>query len=438
LVILLLLSIISCFLPWITAKVIIGGEDRSTTNYGNQYIIPLGARYTVPVAILSVIGFILLAYSFKATQRIHMLRVIAGILILIGAIAAFAYTFSAAIAEATGALRYSISVWPEYGMGLEALFGLLMLIVGAWGARPMISLKRSRIPYIFLIPFFLNVAIFSAFPLGFGLYMSFTDWNPFMSITEARFVGFANYVRALTNDPVYLLSIKNAFVYVLYEPICILIGFFFAIVLNTAIKGRSLFRTIFFIPVITSTVAIAIVWNWLYDYDRGPFNYFLRSLHLTPQHWLSQIQVLPGVPQALTSVMLMSIWQYIGLNVVIFLAALQSIPKEYHEAASVSGANAWNRFRHVTLPLVRPAVLFCAITATAGSLQVFTEIFMMTRGGPVQSTMVPVLWMYNKAFGGSSPQFGYGAALSYTFFAIILAISLVEIRILRRGGMVYY
>ena len=297
-------------------------------------------------------------------------------------------------------------------------------------------MKRSRIPYIFLIPFFLNFAIFSVFTLGFGFYMSFTNWNPLHPIHKAKWIGLANYVEALTDDPVFLLALKNAFIYVLYEPICILIGFFFALVLNTAIKGRSVFRTIFFIPVITSTVAISMVWLWLYDYRRGPFNHILKLLGLPFQHWLSHIEVFPGVPQALTSIMLMSIWQWIGLNVIIFLAALQSIPKEYHEAARVSGANIWNRFRHITVPLVKPAILFCAITATAGSLQVFTEIFMMTRGGPVQSTQVPVLWMYTQAF--SFQRFGYGAALSYIFFAIIIAISLIEIRILRRGGMFYY
>jgi hypothetical protein len=133
LVILLLLSIVSCFLPWLGAKVIIDGVDMSTTNYGFEYIIPLGAPYTTPVAILSVIGFALSAYSFKATERIKKLNVVAGILILIGAIAAFAYTSSAAIAEATGSYSYSMSVdvWAEYGMGLEVLFGFLMIIVGA-------------------------------------------------------------------------------------------------------------------------------------------------------------------------------------------------------------------------------------------------------------------------------------------------------------------
>jgi len=127
LAILLLLSIVSCFLPWLTAKVIIGEEDRSTTNYGYDYIVPLGARYSALVAILGVIGFILSAYSFKAVEKVRTLNVVAGILILVGAIAAFAYTTSAA----AGGFNYSINVWAEYGMGLEALFGFLMLIVGA-------------------------------------------------------------------------------------------------------------------------------------------------------------------------------------------------------------------------------------------------------------------------------------------------------------------
>lgn len=131
LAILLVLSVISCFLPWMTADVTIGGQDRSSTNYGYEYIVPLGTRYTAPVAILSVLGFVLSAYSFRATQRIRMLNVIAGILILVGVIGAFAYTFSAAIAEATGSFNYSVNVFGEYGMGLEALFGFLMLIFGA-------------------------------------------------------------------------------------------------------------------------------------------------------------------------------------------------------------------------------------------------------------------------------------------------------------------
>jgi len=300
-------------------------------------------------------------------------------------------------------------------------------------------MKRSLVPYIFLIPFFLDLAIFSFYTLGFGIYMSFTDFNFATTgpITNAKFIGLANYIRAITDDPTFLNAIKNAFIYVLYEPVAITSGLIMAIVLNTAIKGRSVFRTIFFIPVVTSTVAISYVWTWLYDYTYGPLNYFLRTLGLPGQYWLTYpFDIFPGVVLPIVSVMIMSIWQYFGLNVVIFLAALQSIPNELHEAARMSGANAWSSFRHVTVPLVKPALLFCVLTATAGSLQVFTEVFMLTRGGPVDLTMVPVLWMQTQAFEFN--RFAYGASLAYTFFLIILAIALIEMRILRRGGMVYY
>lgn len=297
-------------------------------------------------------------------------------------------------------------------------------------------MKRSLIPYIFLIPFFAHLAVLSLFPLGFGFYMSFTDYNT-LRPGLAKFVGLANYYEALTQDPVFLNSIKNAFIYVLYEPICILIGFFFALVLNTAVRGRSIFRTIFFLPVITSTVAISFVWTWLYNQNYGPFNYFLKGLGLPPQNWLGYEWVIPNVfPLPLASIMLMSTWQWIGLNVIIFLAGLQSIPKEYHEAARISGAGVWHSFRHITAPLLKPTLLFVTITATAGSLQVFTEVQMMAREGVIGETnMVPVRLIYDKVH---ELQFGYGAALSFIFFLIILVISLVELRIMRRGGLVYY
>jgi len=286
--------------------------------------------------------------------------------------------------------------------------------------------KRSHVPYMFLIPFFLSFSIFWAFPLGFAFYISFTNWQFRPPIFGGKLVGFENYVRAF-NDRDWILALQHSFTYVLYEPICIFIGLILALALNSAIKGRSVFRTIFFLPVITSTVAIAYVWSWLYDYWRGPFNAILRFFGLPPVTWLSPMT-------ALYSVMLMSIWQWMGLNVIIFLAALQSIPNEYHEAARISGANAWNTFRHVTVPLLKPTILFCAVTATAGSLQVFTEVYMLTR--ETLTTTVAVQYIYRQAFAYLN--FGYGAALAIILFLIILAIALIEFRLMRRGGMAYY
>lgn len=291
-------------------------------------------------------------------------------------------------------------------------------------------MNRSRVPYIMLIPFFLVVAVFGIFPIAFSVFMSFTNWNPLTPIDKVEIIGLDNFVKALTQDEVFLLALKNTFIYVLYEPVTILIGFALALVLNSAMRGRSVVRTILFIPVITSTVALSFVWSWMYDYKYGIVNYLISAVGLPRQPFLS------SPAQALYSVMIMSIWQWIGLNVIIFLAALQSIPKEYHEAARCSGANAVNCFRHVTVPLIKPTLLFVAITATAGSLQVFTEIYMMTRGGPARSTMVSVLWMYQRAF--KFGEYGYGAAMAFILFVIIFAIALIEMRLLRRGGMAYY
>jgi len=296
----------------------------------------------------------------------------------------------------------------------------------ALGMKRGDTVKRSRVPYIFLIPFFLSFLIFGAFPLGFAFYISFTNWQFRPPIWGGQWVGLENYARAFS-DKDWMLALQHTFTYVLYEPVTIFIGLVLALVLNSAIKGRSVFRTIFFLPVVTSTVAIAFVWTWLYDYERGPFNVILRLFGLPAQTWL-------GPQNALYAVMLMSIWQWMGLNAIIFLAALQSIPNEYHEAARMSGAGAWNTFRHVTAPLLKPSILFCIVTATAGSLQVFTEVYVLTR--ETLTTTVAVQYIYRQAF--SYLNFGYGAALAIILFLIILVIALIEFRLMRRGGMVYY
>jgi len=289
-------------------------------------------------------------------------------------------------------------------------------------------MKRSYIPFLFLIPYFVHFAIFWAFQIGFAFSMSFTNWDPSRPYVE--FIGLRNY-RMAFGDATFLRSIRNALIYVLYEPITNFIGLGLALVLNTAVKGRSLFRTIFFIPTISSTVAITWVWSYMYDTRGGLFNYLLESVGLPRQIFLSSLD------GALYCVMLMSIWQFVGINVVIYLAGLQSIPKELYEAARISGANAWNSFRHLTIPLLRPTILFCAVTATAGSLQVFAEFWMLLGNVSMVAlrNMVPLVWMFTKFRLGS---YGYASAMSFIFFLVVMAFVLIEIRLLRKGGMFYY
>lgn len=289
---------------------------------------------------------------------------------------------------------------------------------------------RSKTPYYFLAPTLAYFAVFWVFKIFFVGYLSFTNYNPLEGFGEAEFVGLSNYTTAL-KDGAFLIGLKNAFIYVLYEPICIAIALFLALLLvSPIVKGKPFFRTIIFIPVITSVVAISFTWSWMYAYQRGLFNWVLAGLDFAKQPFLD------SVSQALYCVMLMSIWQYIGLNLVIFMAGLQSIPKEYHEAAYVFGASPWSKFKRVTAPLLKPVFFFVTVTAMVGSLQVFTEVYMLTRGGPGIATMVPVLWMYKNAFRFF--RFGYGAALSVIFFLIIMGLTLVVFKIFRRGGVEYY
>lgn len=290
-------------------------------------------------------------------------------------------------------------------------------------------MKRSYIPYLFLIPYFVHFAIFWAFQIGFAFGMSLTNWDPVRPYVS--FVGLRNYKNALLADPVFVNSIKNSLIYVLYEPITNFIGLALALVLNTAVRFRSLFRTIYFIPVISSTVAITWVWSYMYATRGGLFNQIIMALGFPRQNFLS------SYTGALYCVMLMSIWQYAGLNVIIYLAGLQSIPKELYEAARISGANAWNSFRHITIPLMRPTILFCAVTATAGSLQVFSEFYMLLGNinPEAMANMVPLVWMFTKFRLGF---YGYASAMSFIFFLVVMAFVLLEMRLLRRGGMVYY
>ncbi len=289
---------------------------------------------------------------------------------------------------------------------------------------------HSKTPYYFLAPALVYFVVFWVFRLVFVVGASFTNYSPIKGFGEADFVGLSNYA-TLLKDSAFIISVKNAFIYVLFEPICIVIGLFLALVLVSPLaKGKPFFRTLIFIPVITSVVAISFIWQWMYSYEHGLINWLLAGVGLAKQPFLSSVH------QALACVMLMSIWQFIGLNMVIFMAGLQSIPKDYHDAAYVFGASPWRRFIRVTAPLLRPVFLFITVTAMVGSLQVFAEVYMLTRGGPGNSTMMPVLWMYRNTFHFF--KFGYGAALAVVFFLIIMVLTLVVFKVFRRGGVEYY
>jgi len=289
---------------------------------------------------------------------------------------------------------------------------------------------HSKTPYYFLAPALVYFVVFWVFRLVFVVGASFTNYSPIKGFGEADFVGLSNYA-TLLKDSAFIISVKNAFIYVLFEPICIVIGLFLALVLVSPLaKGKPFFRTLIFIPVITSVVAISFIWQWMYSYEHGLINWLLAGVGLAKQPFLSSVH------QALACVMLMSIWQFIGLNMVIFMAGLQSIPKDYNDAAYICGASPWSRLIRVTIPLLKPILFFITVTAMVGSLQVFSEVYMLTRGGPGNTTMVPVLWIYRSTFRFFN--FGYGTALSVIFFLIMMVLTLIVFKVFRRGGVEYY
>ncbi len=266
------------------------------------------------------------------------------------------------------------------------------------------------------------------YPLLQSLVGSFLDWKPLLKLPQP-FLGAGNYIEAF-NDPIFRITLRNSLYFaILSVPLGALVSLALALMLNAMTHGASIYRTIYFIPVITSLVACAIMWRWIYQAQFGLLNAILRQLadvlHAPiPRYtnWLADKNV------AMDAIIVMNIWRDCGYAMVIFLAGLQGIPATYYDAAKVDGAGGWQLFRHVTLPLLQPTTVFVMVTGFIGALQVFTQVFVMTRGGPGNATRVVVLYLYEKAF--SSFRFGYASALSVILFAIILVLTLLQLRVL--------
>lgn len=274
--------------------------------------------------------------------------------------------------------------------------------------------------YAFAAPILIGFLAFMVYPLFYSLYLSMTNSDGIMS---PAFVGLQNYV-SLIGDRSFLKSLLvTVYFTVGTVPVGTLLALVVAVLLNTNIRFATLYRSAFFIPVITSMVAVATVWKWLYNTDYGLINSFLGRMGLYEPPWLSSEE------WAMISIIIMSIWKGIGFNMVIFLAGLQGISRTLYEAATIDGANAWQRFASITVPLLRHTTLFVVIMAIIGSFQVFDQIFVMTDGGPANATTVVVYYIYQNAF-----QFfkqGYASAMAYILFAIIFVTTMIQMRVSR-------
>jgi multiple sugar transport system permease protein len=286
--------------------------------------------------------------------------------------------------------------------------------------------RRLMTGLLFISPWILGFLAFRVYPFLASLYYSFTFYPV---LQDPKWIGIRNYVN-LFDDPRFLTSLWNSSYYAIGAvPLGALFGIFLAMLLNMRVKGLSVFRTIFFLPSITPVVAAAIVWLWMFNPRIGLINYFLSLVGIHGPAWM-------GDPQwAKPALILMSIWS-VGNAVVIYLAALQDVPRELLEAASLDGAKAMQKIRYVTLPMISPVILFNVIVGLIAAFQLFTQVHVMTdgQGSPADSTLMMSIYLFQSAFAFF--KMGYASAQAWILFLIIVAFTLVLFRV--SGRLVYY
>jgi multiple sugar transport system permease protein len=267
---------------------------------------------------------------------------------------------------------------------------------------------EGRWALLFLAPTLIGLAILSAGPILATLAISLTKWD---LLRAPQFVGLDNFV-ALASDDRFLKALRNtAFYTAVSVPLGMVLALFLALALNQTIRGIAWIRTAYFLPVVTSTIAIALVWQWIYSPESGLLNQFLGVFGIAPQKWLSDPTL------ALPSIVAMSVWQGLGTDVIIFLAGLQAIPTELLDAASVDGAGRWARFRSIVLPLLTPSIFFTGVLSLIDSFQVFDQIFVLQRPRPSDATITVVYFIYENGF--KFFKMGYATAASWVLFLIV-------------------
>jgi multiple sugar transport system permease protein len=287
--------------------------------------------------------------------------------------------------------------------------------------------RRNWNAYTFLAPALIVFAVFTGFALVFAFYLTFHEWSIIQP--DKPFVGLQNY-RDMIHDERFRRSVINTVYYTgASVPLGMLVGLCVALLLNLPLHARGLLRAMYFLPGVTPLVVTAIIWKWLYNGDFGLFNYYLLKTHLIhdPLLWLADKNL------AMPAVILMSVWTSTGFSMVVYLAGLQGIPEELYEAARVDGAGAWARLRHITLPLLRPTTLFLLVTQIVWSFQVFTQIFVMTSGGPVDRTTTMVYYIYESAF--KFYEMGYASTLAFTLFCMLLVFTAFQLRLHRKAAV---
>lgn len=279
--------------------------------------------------------------------------------------------------------------------------------------------RRARLGYLYISPWLLGFIIFTAGPIIASAYLSLTEYA---MLRPPHFVGLANYNKALFGDDVFWKTVYNTVYYaVIFVPLGMVGSLAAALLLNQRIRGQSVFRTLFYIPSITPSVASTFLWLWILSPEFGPLNSTLALIGIQGPPWL-------GSPLwSKPALILISLWGAVGgSNMIIFLAGLQGVSRELYEAADIDGATAWQKFVSVTFPMLSPATFFNLVVGMIAAFRVFTTAYVATGGGPSYSTMFYVLYLYNNAF--PYLQMGYASALAWLFVALVLVLVVVQVR----------
>jgi multiple sugar transport system permease protein len=287
------------------------------------------------------------------------------------------------------------------------------------------QLRETRAGYLFILPNLAGFLVFTLFPVGFSLVLSFMNWN----LTDFSFAGLQNYIEIFTRDELFFKVLSNTLYYMI---LCIPAGFALALILalalNQGLKGTVFFRSVFFLPIVISFIASSMIWGFMLNKEFGLVNYILFKFFKTPEiAWLTDERF------SMPAVVLVALWHDTGYNMTIMLAGLQTIPRQLYEAADIDGAGKWQKFRKVTLPMLYPTLFFMTVMAIIGTFQVFDVIYALTSGGPFNSTRTYVMYLYTQGFG--SFRMGYASALAWIMFVIIFIFTLIQFKFQRDDVM---
>ncbi|MBI4546573.1 MAG: extracellular solute-binding protein [Ignavibacteriae bacterium] len=313
--------------------------------------------------------------------------------------------------------EYSEILYFLIGVSSFAFCGCLLLYVQAKSREQRVV----RTALTFLAPSLLHLVVFIFTPIIFAAYLSTHRWD--IVVPDKPFVGLENF-KEMLSDPTFWNALKNTFIFALNVPIGMIVSLAVALMMHKRLKGVGFLRTLYFLPSVTSFVAIALVWMWMYHPSFGAANFLMSFVGLPPLQWLNSTQT------AMVAIIIFSVWFGLGYQMVIFLAGLQGIPEELYEAARIDGANEWQRFWRITLPLLKPTTFFILVTSLIASFQVFTTVYIMTAGGPVRSTDVIVYHIYQAAW--EQLRMGYASAMSWVLFVIIMIATWIQFKVMGR------